>query len=113
MSRITATNKPVTRVSTFTYSSRLGLTGHTFGKQRRIVVTIGPGDTLTLRWHKTRQLVYVALDNIMRRAQRDAQQLALMSTAPKRKGKKREQQLLLPIDERKRKRARAVPRGTV
>ena len=62
---MTPTDKKVTRVTTGLYPSKTALTGGGYGKARRIVVTILPGDTILLRWHGTQQREYIAIKDLM------------------------------------------------
>jgi hypothetical protein len=82
----TSTDKKVTRVTTGFYPSRVAVTGGGYGKPRRIVVTILPGDTLMFRWHGTQQREYVAIQNVMSWATRTR---ALSERAQKLNAKRR------------------------
>lgn len=62
---MTPTDKKVTRVTVAAYPSKVSLSGPGYGKPRKIVVTILPGDTIVLRWHGTQQREYVAIKDIM------------------------------------------------
>jgi hypothetical protein len=83
---MTPTDKKVTRVTTGLYPSKVAVSGSGYGKPRRIVVTILPGDTLLLRWHGTQQREYVAIQNVMSWAARSR---ALSERAQKMNAKRR------------------------
>ena len=67
---MTPTDRPVTRVTLGSYPSLTGLSGRGYGKLRPIAVTIGPGDTITLRWGGTRQRASLQIEHVMRHAVR-------------------------------------------
>jgi len=85
----TATNKPVTRVTMNAYPARTGVvSGNGFGKERRIYITIGPGDVVTWRWERTRRVYYSTAEWLMRRVI-NAQLLAEMGDRARAKKRRR------------------------
>lgn len=67
---MTPTDRKVTRVTTGAYPSRTAISGPGYGKLRKLVVTILPGDTIMLRWHGTQQREYIQIHDVMRYATR-------------------------------------------
>jgi hypothetical protein len=63
---MTRTDKAVTRVTTGQYPQRTGASGRGYGKARAIVVTIGPGDMLTLRPLGTQQREFISIEHLYR-----------------------------------------------
>jgi hypothetical protein len=65
---MTSTDKPVTRVTLGSYPQRTGMTGRGFGKPRKLAITLGPGDLITIRWYGTQQKVSVPAEWMARRS---------------------------------------------
>jgi hypothetical protein len=69
---MTPTDRSVTRVTLGAYPSQTGISGRGYGRLRPIVLTIGPGDSVALRWGGTRTRYTLGIEYIMRHAHRFA-----------------------------------------